>query len=163
MKHVTYHMQLHKTNDALDKSKGKNEEERRGCRNVGCDRMQNKGFENCMGVCQVCFEPFWSVGEDKGWTRVKQRIVKKYHEQIFSGCQKAGCMNEVCYFIYDNRDEQYCKTYNDIDMDKNQAAVEAIRLYKLSSFVAKTGQYWFCVEKRILLSAVGVSLDSDED
>jgi hypothetical protein len=51
--------------------------------------------KNILGLCQQCFNPFWSSRDDPGFKKLQQRIVEAVHNQLTVGCVYASCFNEV--------------------------------------------------------------------
>lgn len=66
------------------------------CLNVNCDKEVNTLSKNKLGLCERCFGPFWSVGEDLKDLRMKKGIVGVYHRMIMNGCANINCKNTVC-------------------------------------------------------------------
>lgn len=90
IKDVTVHMRLHKQLNLPSPEK-----QIPVCLNVNCEDRINLISVNRLGLCDRCFAPFWSSGEDEKGLRMKRLIVKTYHTQIMTGCDNDTCKNEV--------------------------------------------------------------------
>ncbi|KAJ2962192.1 hypothetical protein NQZ79_g2688 [Umbelopsis isabellina] len=63
------------------------------CSNVNCTRPASS---NILKLCQNCFGPFWISTNDPGNVKLMQRVARKYHLQLTSGCGKQWCRNKFC-------------------------------------------------------------------
>ncbi|KAG2188582.1 hypothetical protein INT44_001337 [Umbelopsis vinacea] len=63
------------------------------CRNVNCVRP---AASNSLKLCQNCFGPFWVSTNDPGNIKLIQRVARKYHSQLTSGCGRMSCKNKFC-------------------------------------------------------------------
>jgi hypothetical protein len=66
------------------------------CSNVNCVRP---AASNSLKLCQNCFGPFWVSTNDPGNIKLIQRVARKYHSQLTSGCGRMSCKNKVCLYM----------------------------------------------------------------
>ncbi|KAF9425340.1 hypothetical protein BGZ94_007605 [Podila epigama] len=117
------------------------------CTNQNCVRPRST---NVLGLCQLCFGPFWVSTDDPKHQKLIQRLAKKYHAQLMTGCGNSWCQN------------RFCATAKGEGMDATSAATVLIENLKLAKIGHATesggGQLWLCVDegttKRKMLSQV---------
>ncbi|KAL0083963.1 hypothetical protein F4703DRAFT_1606168 [Phycomyces blakesleeanus] len=63
------------------------------CSNQNCVRPR---ANNKLGLCQFCFGPFWATEDDPNNIKLVQRIARKLHSQLVTGCQHEWCRNKCC-------------------------------------------------------------------
>ncbi|KAI7831776.1 ubiquitin fusion degradation protein UFD1-domain-containing protein [Gamsiella multidivaricata] len=80
-----------------------------------CVRVQST---NALGLCQLCFGPFWIPTEDPKHQKLVQRLARKYHSQLMTGCGNKWCRNP------------YCATFRGQEMDATTAATEMMKILK---------------------------------
>ncbi|KAF9579182.1 hypothetical protein BGW38_004656 [Lunasporangiospora selenospora] len=80
------------------------------CSNQNCRRVKSTGPQggmggglgpssaqsNVLGLCQICFGPFWISTEDPKHQKLIQRLARKYHSQLMTGCGNQWCRNPKC-------------------------------------------------------------------
>ncbi|KAG1469755.1 hypothetical protein G6F56_003074 [Rhizopus delemar] len=108
------------------------------CANLNCIRPRVK---NRLSLCQYCFGPFWSTEDDPKNAKLVQRVARKIHSQLITGCGNEWCRNE------------YCATYTKKPKDATTAASLLIPLIKnLPQELNKANpdpQLYFCVDESI--------------
>ncbi|KAI9363587.1 hypothetical protein BD770DRAFT_195032 [Pilaira anomala] len=63
------------------------------CCNRNCIRPRTK---NRLSFCQYCFGPFWITEDDPKNAKLIQRVARKLHSQLTTGCGNAWCRNKIC-------------------------------------------------------------------
>ena len=76
------------------------------CRNVNCGRtldgigkggeVRVQGSRNDLGVCDICFGPFYVSMYDPDGKALKRRVERKYLTQLLTGCNQLWCRNTFC-------------------------------------------------------------------
>ncbi|KAF9951905.1 hypothetical protein BGZ70_000805 [Mortierella alpina] len=103
------------------------------CSNQNCVRTKST---NVLGLCQLCFGPYWVPTEDPKHQKLVQRLARKYHSQLMSGCGNSWCRN------------QHCATFRGREMDATSAATEMMGILKEAKIgSAEGGQTWLCVDE----------------
>ncbi|KAF9115424.1 hypothetical protein BGW39_003059 [Mortierella sp. 14UC] len=105
------------------------------CSNQNCVRA--KGLtSNVLGLCQLCFGPYWIPTEDPKNQKLVQRLARKYHAQLMTGCCNDWCRN------------QYCATSRGRQMDATSAATEMMGILREARIGATDGhKTWLCVDE----------------
>ena len=65
------------------------------CANTQCGQFLSTQFPNDMGLCQACFNPFWSPRHDPGNQKLGAKLAGVYHSQLTVGCGREYCENKV--------------------------------------------------------------------
>ncbi|KAG0352321.1 hypothetical protein BGZ54_002849 [Gamsiella multidivaricata] len=104
------------------------------CSNQNCVRVQST---NALGLCQLCFGPFWIPTEDPKHQKLVQRLARKYHSQLMTGCGNKWCRNP------------YCATFRGQEMDATTAATEMMKILKEAKVGSSVGSHrtWLCVDE----------------
>ncbi|KAF9942850.1 hypothetical protein BGZ67_009944 [Mortierella alpina] len=103
------------------------------CSNQNCVRTKSR---NVLGLCQLCFGPYWVPTEDPKHQKLVQRLARKYHSQLMSGCGNSWCRN------------QHCATFRGQEMDATSAATEMMGILKEAKVgSAEGGKTWLCVDE----------------
>ncbi|KAG0096111.1 hypothetical protein BGZ93_004985 [Podila epicladia] len=104
------------------------------CTNQNCVRARST---NVLGLCQLCFGPYWVPTEDPKYQKLVQRLARKYHSQLMTGCGNSWCRN------------QYCATSRGQEMDATSAATELMVILKEAKIgnTTETGKVWLCVDE----------------
>ncbi|KAG0361550.1 hypothetical protein BG005_007969 [Podila minutissima] len=104
------------------------------CTNQNCVRARST---NVLGLCQLCFGPYWVPTEDPKHQKLVQRLARKYHSQLMTGCGNSWCRN------------QYCATSRGQEMDATSAATELMVILKEAKIgnTIETGKVWLCVDE----------------
>ncbi|KAG0043822.1 hypothetical protein BGZ83_010999 [Gryganskiella cystojenkinii] len=109
------------------------------CSNQNCVRPRGT---NVLGLCQLCFGPYWVPTEDPKNQKLIQRLARKYHAQLMQGCGNNWCRNE------------FCATFKREQMDATAAASELMKMLKEakigsnpSSIGGDGGKLWLCVDE----------------
>ncbi|KAJ1561887.1 hypothetical protein HK405_002130 [Cladochytrium tenue] len=112
------------------------------CANSQCANMVNDQFRNPMGLCQVCFAPFWSPRHDPGNQKLAAKIASVYHNQLTIGCKRDFCWNKYCATSADH-------SLLEAPMDPTSAAVQCVALLR-ESFLFNPARpaYHLCVNDR---------------
>ncbi|KAF9914186.1 hypothetical protein BX616_008790 [Lobosporangium transversale] len=123
------------------------------CSNQNCLRIKSSGggnagagtasggSNNILGLCQLCFGPFWIPTEDPKNQKLVQRLARKYHSQLMTGCGNSWCRNE------------YCASFRGQGLDATTAATELMGILKEAKVGASTTSYiqggktWLCVDE----------------
>ncbi|RDW67103.1 putative ubiquitin fusion degradation protein (Ufd1) [Aspergillus mulundensis] len=74
------------------------------CLNQNCGRtLDGRGVQstirpgsNTLGLCNICFGPFYVDTYDPDSKVLRRRIERRYLTQLMKGCGKAWCQNEFC-------------------------------------------------------------------
>ncbi|KAG0233802.1 hypothetical protein BGW42_007173 [Actinomortierella wolfii] len=109
------------------------------CSNQNCVRPKAAGG-NALGACQICFGPFWSPNYDPKHQKLIQRLARRYHTQLMTGCGNSWCKNP------------YCATAKGETMDATSAATELMGIIKevklgQGSGTNGSGKIWLCVDE----------------
>ncbi|KAF9308306.1 hypothetical protein BGZ91_007863 [Linnemannia elongata] len=105
------------------------------CSNQNCVRSKG-ATSNVLGLCQLCFGPYWIPTEDPKNQKLVQRLARKYHAQLMTGCGNNWCRN------------QYCATFRARQMDATSAATEMMSILKEARLGAADGhKTWLCVDE----------------
>ncbi|KAK3836905.1 MAG: ubiquitin fusion degradation protein UFD1-domain-containing protein [Linnemannia gamsii] len=105
------------------------------CSNQNCVRGKGSTV-NVLGLCQLCFGPYWIPTEDPKNQKLVQRLARKYHSQLMTGCGNNWCRN------------QYCATSRGRQMDATSAATEMMGILKEARVGAADGhKTWLCVDE----------------
>ncbi|KAF9162765.1 hypothetical protein DFQ26_003254 [Actinomortierella ambigua] len=112
------------------------------CANQNCVRSKATA-SNALGACQICFGPFWIPTDDPKHQKLIQRLARKYHAQLMSGCGNAWCKN------------QYCATARGKTLDATSAATELMGIIQETKLGQNgggggsngTGKIWLCVDE----------------
>ncbi|KAF9978577.1 hypothetical protein BGZ73_001750 [Actinomortierella ambigua] len=110
------------------------------CANQNCVRPKASAG-NALGACQICFGPFWIPTDDPKYQKLIQRLARKYHAQLMTGCGNSWCKN------------RYCATARGKTMDATSAATELMsiiqetKLGKSGGGSNGTGKIWLCVDE----------------
>ncbi|KAG0302111.1 hypothetical protein BGZ97_002490 [Linnemannia gamsii] len=105
------------------------------CSNQNCVRSKG-ATSNVLGLCQLCFGPYWIPTEDPKNQKLVQRLARKYHSQLMSGCGNNWCRN------------QHCATSRGRQMDATSAATEMMSILKEARVGAVDGhKTWLCVDE----------------
>ncbi|KAF9089550.1 hypothetical protein BGX27_002454 [Mortierella sp. AM989] len=102
------------------------------CDNQNCVRAKSS---NILGLCQLCFGPYWIPTEDPKNQKLVQRLARKYHSQLMTGCGNKWCRN------------QHCATYKGQEMDATTAATEMMGILKEAKVGSSGGKIWLCVDE----------------
>ncbi|KAF8952477.1 hypothetical protein BGZ52_005963 [Haplosporangium bisporale] len=104
------------------------------CTNQNCVRNRST---NILGLCQLCFGPYWVPTEDPKHQKLAQRLARKYHSQLMAGCGNSWCRNS------------YCATSRGREMDATSAATELMVILKEAKIgsTTETGKVWLCVDE----------------
>ncbi|KAG0348758.1 hypothetical protein BG004_004225 [Podila humilis] len=104
------------------------------CTNENCVRPRST---NVLGLCQLCFGPYWVPTEDHKHQKLVQRLARKYHSQLMTGCGNSWCRN------------MYCATSRGQQMDATSAATELMVILKDAKIGSstETGKLWLCVDE----------------
>ncbi|KAG0207996.1 hypothetical protein BGX28_000940 [Mortierella sp. GBA30] len=103
------------------------------CSNQNCVRNRST---NVLGLCQLCFGPYWMPTEDPKNQKLVQRLARRYHSQLMSGCGNKWCRNP------------YCATFRGQEMDATSAATEMMGILKEAKVgAAEGGKTWLCVDE----------------
>lgn len=94
IKDVQVHMKLHEMN------KQSTPLPFHVCRNVLCSGKATT--TNDMGLCQLCFGPFYIPELDQDGTKRLTRLVHHYFSQLTKGCGRNYCLNMVSFKQLDN-------------------------------------------------------------
>ncbi|KAF9085898.1 hypothetical protein BGX29_001697 [Mortierella sp. GBA35] len=105
------------------------------CSNQNCVRAKGS-TSNVLGLCQLCFGPYWIPTEDPKNQKLVQRLARRYHAQLMTGCGNSWCRN------------QYCATSRGRQMDATSAATEMMSILKEARVGAAEGhKTWLCVDE----------------
>ncbi|KAG0279468.1 hypothetical protein BGZ96_001952 [Linnemannia gamsii] len=105
------------------------------CSNQNCVRSKG-ATSNVLGLCQLCFGPYWISTEDPKNQKLVQRLARKYHAQLMTGCGNNWCRN------------QHCATFRGRQMDATSAATEMMSILKEARVGAIDGhKTWLCVDE----------------
>ncbi|KAF9432413.1 hypothetical protein BGZ76_010838 [Entomortierella beljakovae] len=102
------------------------------CSNQNCVRSKST---NVLGLCQLCFGPFWISTDDPKNQKLVQRLAKKYHSQLMTGCGNSWCRNK------------HCATFKGKGMDATSAASEMMGILKEAKVGSSGGKIWLCVDE----------------
>ncbi|KAF9174427.1 hypothetical protein BGX21_005072 [Mortierella sp. AD011] len=122
-------VQVHAQNHEYQRQ---NQETPQLCGNQNCVRAKSS---NVLGLCQLCFGPFWIPTEDHKNQKLVQRLARKYHSQLMTGCGNKWCRN------------QHCATYKGQEMDATTAATEMMGILKEAKVGSSGGKVWLCVDE----------------
>ncbi|KAF9200063.1 hypothetical protein BGZ49_009727 [Haplosporangium sp. Z 27] len=117
------------------------------CDNQNCVRAKSS---NILGLCQLCFGPFWIPTEDPKNQKLVQRLARKYHSQLMAGCGNKWCRN------------QYCATFKGQEMDATTAATEMMGILKEAKVGSTGGKIWLCVDEGTTRKKVLAELLKDD-
>ncbi|KAJ2161031.1 hypothetical protein GGF46_001778 [Coemansia sp. RSA 552] len=81
------HMRLHKMKEQTARANMK------PCANRECTRERGA---NPLGLCAICFGPFYTSQYDPGHQKLLRRLARSLHAQMTGGCGKATCRNVHC-------------------------------------------------------------------
>ncbi|KAI1317381.1 hypothetical protein EDD11_008561 [Mortierella claussenii] len=104
------------------------------CSNQNCVRPKST---NVLGLCQLCFGPYWIPTEDPKNQKLVQRLARKYHLQLMTGCGNVWCRNP------------HCATFKRQEIDATTAATEMMTILKEAKVGSPNGggKTWLCVDE----------------
>ncbi|KAJ1963599.1 hypothetical protein GGI12_001956 [Dipsacomyces acuminosporus] len=88
IRQVQVHMRLHDMKDKAARASMV------PCANRECSR--ERAPSNPLGLCSVCFGPFYSSEFDPKHLKLLKRLARTLHAQLTSGCGRASCRNLFC-------------------------------------------------------------------
>ncbi|KAF9941662.1 hypothetical protein BGZ65_002272 [Modicella reniformis] len=119
------------------------------CSNQNCVRFKSTSG-NVLGLCSLCFGPFWISTEDPKHQKLLQRLARKYHSQLMNGCGNKHCRNIHCATSKGQGQ----------DMDATTAAAEMMKILKEAKIGSDKGdqQLWLCVDEGTTNKQIAVQL-----
>ncbi|KAI6250148.1 hypothetical protein HI914_02109 [Erysiphe necator] len=154
LRDLSNHMKYHK----LENSR---KEQPKICRNVYCcrtlDSLEKDGKikeckqlgetpKNKLGLCNICFGPFYVNMYDPEGKALRRRIERRYLSQLISGCGKSWCRN------------QYCKTAQNLKL----TAKTALPLVKPLVEPDGMKKMYFCVDQENNSSKIMAEILAEE-
>ncbi|KAF9189676.1 hypothetical protein BGZ51_009268 [Haplosporangium sp. Z 767] len=120
------------------------------CSNQNCVRSKSN---NILGLCQLCFGPYWIPTEDPKNQKLIQRLARKYHTQLMQGCGNNWCRNKYC-----------ATSRGSLETDGTKAATEMMGILKeakvgaTTTVAAEGSKTWLCVDEGTTRKKVMVEL-----
>ncbi|KAG0244140.1 ubiquitin fusion degradation protein UFD1-domain-containing protein [Mortierella sp. GBAus27b] len=108
------------------------------CSNQNCVRLRpTSTASNILGMCAICFGPYWISTDDPKHQKLLQRLARRYHTQLMTGCGNTWCRN------------LHCATAQNRPMEANEAAAEMMTILKEARIGSSKGdqRFWLCVDE----------------